>query len=956
MGVEMIGVMDYNRVSWKAYGKEVNPFMENQRDKDQSFMEQQYQSVVESQSNMICRFKPDTTLTFVNSAYCQAFSMTREELIGQRFLDLIPEMEHARIRKWLESFHRDQKIMHYEHEVKLPDGSMGWHVWTDTAFFDENDQVVEFQSIGRDITREKRAEKALEEALSRLRALLVFSPMPISIFDDTGTYLEVSEATARVMGMRPEDMTGKQYGEIYPPETARRMMGNIAVMKETGEPMVTTLQVAQGDDIRVYESHLFPVEHVKGERSLFAAISIDITERMVAEAGIKAEQERLQHIIDGTRAGTWERNMKTRQPVYNEQYAAILGYTLDELLPLSLDTWRTFGHPEDIQRSDAILEEYLRGERDYYECETRMRHKDGHWVWVMDRGKITAWTEEGEPLMMQGTHLDITHLKQAEEELRQANLEIQSAVQKAEELAAKADAAGRAKSSFLANMSHEIRTPMNSIIGFSDLLQKTNLNEKQRRYLNNIQEASDFLLHLVDDILDYSKMEASKMEMDYQATDIVSLLHGIMNMFTGKVKSPHPHLKLSLDPKLPTHAWIDGMRLKQILVNLMGNAVKFTEKGTIEMEVSFESLDHAIGQFFFRIRDTGIGITEEQQQKLFEPFYQADVSTTRIYGGTGLGLPISQKLAERMGGRLSVESTPGKGSVFTLALAARYWRNPDRTAEDPATLMDACSDEARSDFLSFEPISILVAEDIALNRELTRSILHDILPRAYIVEACDGEEALRLIHQTNPALILMDVQMPKMDGIEVTRILREEEKLYGGRTPVIALTAGVLPEEESKCYEIGMDDFLTKPLQYEKLKRTIDQFLNNHSSHFTQSQDQMGEMVAKSLYERVMSDEMLFARISGQFQKDMGTLLRAMEKAIENQNGEDLTQTAHACKGILNALEAKEAYVTAARLEEMGRQKHFAEAAETFSLLRNMMTTLAEAFDEHRNKIQQVKE
>ncbi|MDW7672257.1 MAG: PAS domain S-box protein, partial [Bacillota bacterium] len=644
-------------------------------------MDQKYESVVEAQTSMICRFKPDTTLLFVNSAYCNAFETTKDKLLGRRFLELVPESEHQRILDWLQGFTPDRTTKDYEHEVILPDGKVRWTFWSDTAFFDENGDIREFQSIGRDITPQKRAEKALNETLSRLRALLEYSPVSISIFDSEGVYLDVSEATARIHETTPEKLIGKHFSEVFSPKTTAFRMAMLDRLKTEGKPFVVTENKQVKGATRTFENYLFPVESAGDGHLLFAGIAIDVTERNIAEAAIRDEQQRLRNIIDGTRAGTWERNYLTGQTHYNEQYAAIIGYTLDELQPATLDAWRNHIHPEDMAISDRLLQEYIRGERDYYECEVRMKHKDGHWVWIMDRGKFTAWTEEGDPYIMQGTHLDITHMKLAEHELRQANLEIQAAARKAEELAARADAAGRAKSEFLANMSHEIRTPLNSIVGFSHLLQQTLLDEKQQRYLDNLQDASESLLHLVDDILDYSKMEAGRMDIEYRPTDIRALLRSIVDMFASQAAAKGVALALAADPALPSYALVDPMRLRQILVNLLSNGIKFTEQGRIEFRISFQPAGAHRGELLFQIKDTGIGITSEQQQLLFEPFYQADASTTRLYGGTGLGLSISQKLAKLMDGRLSIASTPGEGSVFTLHLKTRCWTSADSIPE-----------------------------------------------------------------------------------------------------------------------------------------------------------------------------------------------------------------------------------------------------------------------------------
>ncbi len=909
-----------------------------------SLMELKYESNVDAQSSMICRFKPDTTLMFVNEAYCKAFNISKENLLGRKFLDFVPESEHQQIKDWLGDFSNDQEVKEYEHQVTMPNGKIGWQIWTDTAFFDQEGNIFEFQSVGRDITRQKKAELVLNQTLSRLRALLEYSPVPIAIIDDKGTYLDVSEATARVLGMTPEYLTGKNFYDVFTKEKADRKMRILRELVENKKPMVITEHNEIEGKLRTYETRLFPVDYPEEDRSIFAGISIDLTERIQAEERIKAEQQRLENIIDGTRAGTWERNLKTGETKNNEQYAAILGYTLEEMAPLELMTWLDYLHPEDLDIACKLYNEYKEGKREHYECEVRMKHKDGHWVWIMDRGKFTSWSEDGEPLVMQGTHLDISHLKQAEDELRKANLEIKATAEKAEKLAAQADAAGNAKSEFLANMSHEIRTPLNSIVGFSHLLQRTPLDNKQKRYLDNLQDASESLLHLVDDILDYSKMEAGRMEIEYKPTDLRNLLRRIINMFSNQAALKNISLELMIDPNLPAYMLVDSLRLRQILVNLLGNGIKFTEKGKVEVFATFYPEQLHTGTFIFTVKDTGIGINKEQIKKLFEPFYQADASTTRVFGGTGLGLPISNKLANLMGGRLTVDSVPGKGSSFTFLLEAPYWQDAGGIpAIHQHSLHEDIPTEGK-DIITHEEKTILISEDISMNRELTRAILLELLPEAKIIEASDGEETLRSIRTHNPDIVIIDVQMPKLDGLETARIVRKDEKLTNKHIPMIALTAGVLPEEKAKCYEAGMDDFLTKPLNYAKLRITLAKYLGSDVLR--------NDAVAEGLFEKVMNEPSLFIKISTQFEKDSLTLLALLEEAVIKKDNEALVNLSHACKGILNALEATEAYVLAGRLEEMGRQLDFEAAEEILLRLKEMVNDMIIVFQNKRKQLQ----
>ena len=514
---------------------------------------------------------------------------------------------------------------------------------------------------------------------------------------------------------------------------------------------------------------------------------IDITERVTQEAALNAERERLQNVIDGTQAGTWEWNVETGETLFNERWAEMLGYRLEELAPISINTWIQATHPDDLKRSTALLEQHLAGEIPYYSCELRMRHKTGHWVWMMDHGKVMRWTPQGKPLLMAGTHQDITTRKEAEERLREAEALLRSALETiheafvifdpedrlvycneeyralyslsaafiqpgrtfeeilrhavadgqyldqresrpeldddfeddwiAEQLAAHhggdweilrklsdgrwmqirerrtptghtvgfcvdvtelyqakeaADNANLAKSRFLATMSHEIRTPMNAILGMAQLLTQSQLSEQDRRdSASSILDAGQTLLQLLNDILDFSKVEAGKLQLEQTPFSPAELLRDVQALFVVQARNKQLQLEQAWRGPPRQGYEIDVHRVRQMLMNLVSNAIKFTPQGQIRLEATERSRDQEHAWLEFRVEDTGIGIEPAQQALLFKPFSQADSSTTRRYGGTGLGLSIIDGLARLMGGEVGLQSTPGQGSRFWLRLPAR---------------------------------------------------------------------------------------------------------------------------------------------------------------------------------------------------------------------------------------------------------------------------------------------
>ena len=692
----------------------------------------------------------------------------------------------------------------------------------------------------------------------------------------------------------------------------------------------------------------FVVKDSTGQTVKTYGVNQDITERKQMEQELESERLRLAGIVEGTHAGTWEWNVQTGETIFNERWAEMIGYNLKEISPMSIDTWVKYCHPDDLKHCRELLEKHFCGELPYYDSELRMRHRNGEWIWVLARGKVVSRTGDGKPLLMFGSHLDITERKQAEEALKIAKEQ--------------AEAASKAKSEFLANMSHEIRTPLNGVIGFTDLLRNTPLSQEQQLYVENANVSGHALLNIITDILDFSKIEAGMMTLEMIKTDMFLLFEQSVDIVKFAAETKKLEILLDVDGAMPRFAMVDPIRLNQVLINLLGNAVKFTPKGEVELKVRYKPLDHGRGTFSISIRDTGIGISAAQKEKLFKAFSQADTSTTRKFGGTGLGLIISDMVVQKMGGKIQLESVEGEGSVFFFDLTTDTAPGDARSYEDishikrcliiddnannrlilehmlanwdiasescgdgltgleilkkskpfdiiicdynmpdmdgletirrireklkltpeqqPMILLYSSSDDPdvhkRCDDLgvrfciakpvkqeqlfacfaaAYEPMEgepmagvhgaepapaadtapehtkpgpvILVAEDVRLSMMLTKVLLSKQFPDAVIVEAENGKVAIQKYRESNPDLILMDVQMPDMDGLNATAEIRELERASGRNVPVIALTAAALKEEMESCYQAGMDDFITKPVDAKKLKAILDKYLRN---------------------------------------------------------------------------------------------------------------------------------
>ncbi len=536
--------------------------------------------------------------------------------------------------------------------------------------------------------------------------------------------------------------------------------------------------------------------------------AISIAEKMTidlrqAEEAAQDMLRRLEGIIEGARVGTWEWNVQTGDAVFNERWAQIVGYTLAELAPVSIKTWEALVHPEDLKRSSQLLEQHFVGELPYYEAECRMRHKDGHWVWVQDRGRVITRSSDGKALLVFGTHSDISERKQIEQELRVAK-------EKAEETL-------RAKSEFLANMSHEVRTPMSGVLGMAQLLEDTELSDEQRDYAVTIRQSGKLLLRTVNDILDFSKIEAGKMLLDSAVFDLREIVGTIGQLLQPQFTEKNIDWVVEFDAQVPPYLRGDPLRVEQILMNLLTNAVKFSiRQGAIVLRVVLKSQDKTGIRLQFYVTDTGIGIPKEKQNSIFEAFSQAEGSTARKYGGTGLGLTISEKLVRMLGGELKLSSVFGAGSVFFFDCLFQVADEKQESASPPVRQHDAAQVALRS-------LRILVAEDNVMNQKLIFIILAKAGHQVSL--ASDGDEALDLYRKSEFDVVLMDIHMPRKNGIEAVsefRLLEKETKRR--KVPIIALTADALEGDGEKYLGLGMDAYLTKPINRKELFRVIGEF------------------------------------------------------------------------------------------------------------------------------------
>ncbi|MDD4863133.1 MAG: MHYT domain-containing protein [Alishewanella agri] len=462
---------------------------------------------------------------------------------------------------------------------------------------------------------------------------------------------------------------------------------------------------------------------------------------------------------------------------------SLCGYPAkDFLLPSPRQNWAALILPEDQPLVSAINHQQT------YHLEYRIRHRDGSVRWMLEHGD-TLRDEQGNLIALDGFIMDITERREMEEQLRLAKQQ--------------AEQAAEVKTTFLANMSHEIRTPLNAVIGFTELLRENPNTPEAPRYLATVQQSAKALLVLLNDILDSAKLEKGKLELEQTDFNLTELLDNVVSTLWVEARNKQLELKLILDPKLKPYYFGAADRLRQVLLNLLGNAIKFTERGTVTLEVSTSASGLQIA-----IRDTGIGIAPERLSRIFEPFTQADASMSRRFGGTGLGTTISKQLVELMGGALTASSVPGEGSCFTVSLPL--------TAGKASTQISSPQ--------QLPPLQLIIADDIEQNLDLLTAILER--DQHQVRRARNGAEVLQLLTEQTPDLVLMDIQMPVMDGLTACKQRRANEQQQGlAKVPIIALTASALAEDREAVFAAGMDGFATKPIDISLLFAEIARVL-----------------------------------------------------------------------------------------------------------------------------------
>jgi two-component system sensor histidine kinase/response regulator len=982
-----------------------------------------------------------------------------------RFALLFHPGDQERVgRELQELFASDRQDYESEYRVRTRDGSTRWHLARGTVLRDPEGKPVRFIGTSADITAFKRAEEALRERERQLDSLMGHLPGLAyrALADDHWTALFVSKGIEDVAGYPPDEFTSRRlnYADIMLPED--RPATREAVFTALGERRMYEAEhrIRHKDgSIRWIWARGHGVFAPDGSLRFIEGLNLDMTSRKQSEEALRESEERFRGTFENAAVGIAHVHPTGQLLRVNETCCAIVGYSREELLG---NNFLDFTHPDDSATTTELFAGLLRGDSLGYTLEKRYLRKDGSPVWAQVAVSLQR-DAAGRPAYAIGVIQDISERKRLDADLRRAK--------------EAAEAANRAKDEFLANVSHEIRTPMNAILGMAELTLDTPLTDEQRGYLNIVLSSAEGLLSLINDLLDFSKIEAGRLELEEADFSLRTVLNQTLRALALRAHKKGMELACQVEQDVPDGLVGDGNRLRQALLNLIGNAIKFTEAGEVIVRVCAPETAHQSVVIDFEIADTGIGIALEKQQTIFQAFAQADSSTTRRYGGTGLGLTISSRLVEMMGGEITVESELGRGSTFRFS--ARFGRSsrlaaapaqppvvdlhglrvlivddnatnrtilqgwasawgmaPTATADVPAAMsalwrgvaskepfalvlldarmpgtdglelakgisqtpeLSACriilltSDDRPGDarrlralrisavlmkpvqqeelldniyrVLSHgavgtetaksirttapdtvhEPaapaaaerssrrLKVLVAEDNKFNQQVIQRMLER---RGHTVRVVsNGTETLAALEQSECDLLLLDVNMPEMDGFEVIQTIRKREKTSGNHLRVIALTALSGKRDRERCIEAGMDDFLAKPVRAAEVYAALERVIAAHPNVQPHAPAGNSALIDPAIVlSGCAGDAALLADMIQLYEEEAPHLLARVEAAVRSSDAEQLRTAAHSLRGVVSSFSTRAAEA-AEVLEQLGIDKRAGDSSEQYKVL-----------------------
>jgi PAS domain S-box-containing protein len=825
--------------------------------------------------------------------------------------------------------------------------------------------------VNSDVTARTQAEDALRKSETRLKKAQEMAHVGSWEYDIATGKIWGSDEGFRIYGMAPPEsnlLPIEQIEACIPERDRVRQALVDLVESEKPYDLEFEIRPADGRPPRIIVSKAELVRDRDGRPERVTGVIQDITERKRAEDALRESEEKHRRLFETMTQGVVYQSRNGDIISANPAAERILGISLDQML----------GKTSMDPRWNAVREDGSRVEGQDHPAMVALRTgkpvtnfimsvdnplKTGP-TWISINAIPLFHPGRATPFQAYATFDDVTERKQAEDALREANRRLEEASSLAKELAARAEAANRAKSDFLANMSHEIRTPMNGVIGMTELLLDSELSEEQRLCAESVHESAHALLRLLNSILDLSKIEAGKLDLEIADFDLSKLLNDVAAFCAVRTYEKGLAFLCSADPDVPRHLQGDPVRLRQVLENLMDNAVKFTRKGQVALRVSMAEENSESALLRFSVRDTGIGIPVEKRGALFQKFSQLDPSTTRHFGGSGLGLAISKQIVEMMGGAIDVQSPVvasfdehgiDPGAEFSFSL--RFLRQTEAAIRNPVPKR---SRNGFSGFFQGCTARILLAEDKRTNRQVALGMLRKL---GLQVEAvADGAEAVEAFVKNPYDLVLMDVQMPEMDGFEATRRIRALSPESAGRVPIVAMTAYAMRGDREKCLDAGMDDYISKPISVETLCDVLKKWISPKTGEIrscdgeSAGEDAVDDAVHKAdqddsstvfdragMLARLMNDEELAGSVAAEFLEEFPVEVGALRKSLEKNDLASATRLAHTIKSGAASVCGERLRSVAFEMEKAGRSNDIEAMRRRMDVLEREFILLQEA-------------